>query len=330
VRLAITILVLLTSTAHADRALQLDVRCPAAASPDELASALSLELAGTDWHLADSDAEATVTIDADPCEPASPLHITIAAPSPLLVLDAVVLPERERARAVALLVADLVDGLVPAPSSDPDPAAAPDPAPAAAAVPVPTPTPLVFERPPGSRQPFRLLPFGLTTTLAVTYRKYGAWGTIGQGSRLSVSRALPGAPSLRASLSGELDEASTRMGFGLRTWRGGAKLTGRARWGRVTLDVGARAEVGHYTLVPDLMTIAVDVRSPWTSAAAGTIGGELELLGGLALHFDVESGATIHSRDVVIENLGPYAPPPYDVSVLSGRYWSATLGLTVR
>jgi hypothetical protein len=78
------------------------------------------------------------------------------------------------------------------------------------------------------------------------------------------------------------------------------------------------------------MTISVDVRSPWTSAAAGTIGGEIDLVGGLALHLDVESGATIHSRDVVIENLGPYAPPPYDVSVLGGRYWSASLGLTLR
>jgi hypothetical protein len=324
VRAALAVLIALSSTAHADGTLRLDVKCEDAAPPAPLRAALSLELDASRWRLSDGETDATVTIDADPCAATSPLRIAIDAYGRALVLDAVMLPERERARAIALLVADLVAGWAPEARVEPAPTAAP---------PAPRP-PATFARvalPPAPREHPTVdpvLPLGVEATLALTHRWYTTTGTVGDGARVSLAR--PATAHLRVSVSADLDEARTPMGFSLRTSRGGAQLSGRARYHRLALDVGARVELARYTVLPEEMTQTLDVRSPWTAGVTGVATAELDLFAGLSAHVSVESGTTVHSTDVVREYTGPQAPPPDAVDVVRGRYTAISAGLTLR
>jgi hypothetical protein len=330
VRAALAVLLVLSSsTARADGTLRLEVQCDEAAPAEALRAALALELDATAWRLDDAtDTDATVTIDADPCATTSPLRIAIDAHGRALVLDAVMLPERERARAIALLVADLVAGWVPE-SSAPEPAPAVEPS--APREPSPPATTFAVITAPAPREhptADPVLPLGVEVTLALTHRWYTTTGTVGDGARVALTRPIPA--KLRVSLSAELDEARTAMGFSLRTGRGGAQLSGRARYHRLALDLGARVELAHYTVLPELMTQTLDVRSPWTAGVTGVATAELDLFAGLSAHVSVESGTTVISTDVVREYTGPQAPPPDAVDVLRGRYTAISAGLTLR
>jgi hypothetical protein len=339
----------------ATRRIALSLSCDEIVASRELTAALALELAPR-WHLVTpATSELILELTAAPCAPDAPLTLLVRTPdgsARALASERLVLPRRERARALALLIAELLPEAAaalaappppPAPlPSPPSPAApsptAPAPSPAAPspAAPAPAsdarslsvPTPALAVDQAGA-PPARSGTFPVELALTLIRRGYDHPRQNGIGLRLAAARALP-LPRARGALDLGIDEVSTPYGFDLRAGRAGVQLGVRfAPARRLAIDAAARGEFTLAQVFPAISDLMIDRR--WIAATAG--GGLLGL--GFAVsptvyaRLELEAGAVLVAHDLVTQFRDPTQPPPTHQAALTS-YLAVSAGVAFR
>lgn len=312
-----------------ETAVRIELTCDQVAPSDALDAALALELAAVGWRLADGDSPAwlRVQLEAVPCRAGAPLRITVrdGTAEPLLVLEGVDLPERQRARVLALLLADVIADLAPR-----EPAIA-----VAVTSPIASPVAARSVSAPGdpvvvARARDSMPPLGATVSVALTHREYLDAGTHGEGARVAVARSLPWPRPLSVGLDLGADHLSTRFGFDLRSVRAGLVASVHVDVApRVAIAVAGRGEVA--AAWPQEHPIqTVEVVSRWSGTVSGVLAGDLAISSTVGVRVELEAGRTVAARPFLRMFTEAGAPPADEVAPFAGTYVALSLGVSVR
>jgi len=320
------------------RQIALSLSCDQIVAPHELTVALALELAPR-WRLVTpAAAELVLELAATPCAPDAPLSLIVRKPGDpthAIASERLMLPRRERARALALLIAELLPEAAAALAEPP-----PLPSPSPPAPPAPAPSPSSDARSPSTSTaalavgqtgapPARSDTFPVELALTLIRRGYDHPRQNGVGLRLAAAGPLP-LPRARGALDLGIDEVSTPYGFDLRAARAGAQLGVRfAPARRLAVDAAARGEFTLAQVLPADPAVMIDRR--WIAAAVG--GGLLGL--GFAVsptvhaRLELEAGAVLAAHDLITQWRDVSQPPPTTQTALTS-YFAVSVGVAFR
>jgi hypothetical protein len=298
-RRAALAVVLVASSARAE---PVEIRCEAAVDRAELMAALALELHGGD--------PPAIAIDALPCEARSPVRVTLGDETTELAV-----PKEIRARAIALLVAELVSVRPRAPAPI-----------AIAALPAPDVRAEHLDPPPLGAPATRLAPDGTEIAVMFVRRSYDHPDQNANGARVVVGTALP--LGLRGSFDAGADQIATPYGFDMIAGRIGGSLA--RRFGvmrRLVLEVGVRGELAGARVRP-VADAMLDRR--WLGAVGGgvTLAALVDVSASLRVRIELEAARIAAAQHLEMGwtaiEAAPTAQRAFTGSV------ALSLGLTIR